>query len=327
MIKAIKIIMNVDNKAMLTMNTDKKMELIDLHLHAGWTDFDHADQEKRSKDEISALINGFLIRYKAEGIITARDAGGFDGSDSALNMTIPGVTASDYTNVIPSCEMLDGDILENAYDHNYVINHNSAGKKQPHSLEAQSILNKIRHSTNKWTKIFITGGVGVSPQDVVIPKANEKQFKAMVKWLHDCGKKVMVHCYGGDSLDWCIESEVDTVEHAVYMTKEQAGLMAEKGIAVVPTTSIYRLLSEKPELFGIPQFIQENAKYACEAQLKSVKYALDAGVLIGYGTDLYADMKLAEYARYELVTLRDCGLNTKEALATGTANAKRILEI
>ena len=34
--------------------------LIDLHLHAGWTDFDHADQEKRTEDEIKVRMARFL---------------------------------------------------------------------------------------------------------------------------------------------------------------------------------------------------------------------------------------------------------------------------
>lgn len=271
-------------------------DLIDLHLHAGWTDFDPADQRKRSREDTDARIRDFLRQYRAAGIVMARDAGGYDRPPDASNYSCE---------VLPNCGMLTGDAAAN----------------DEHAAQLEAAVK----SPYQWTKIFITGGVGAGSKDVIIPNAGEAQFKTLVKRLHEHGKKVMVHCYGGASLDWCIDSAVETVEHAVYMTREQAGRMAESGTAIVPTTAIYRLLAEKPELFGIPSSIRDNAKRACDAHLRSVKYALDEGVLIGYGTDFYADNAFIDYACYELDTLRDCGLSSLQAEETATVNARRIL--
>ena len=322
-------------------------QLIDLHLHAGWTDFDHAAQEKRTKAEQRKRIESFLKEYKKQGIVCARDAGGLseeisfalksDGHSPEKNKPDEtGFAAEDRitsgTAVLPNCAMLG---LGSSSEDLKLI---KEAVKQPYD----------------WVKIFATDGVGKSPEDVLTPKFSKKHFSEMVHFLHEHGKRVMVHCYGGAALDWCIEEGVDTIEHAVYMTKEQAAKLARKNealqhgedgrqkssasegketmapqkeIVIVPTTSIYRLLAEKPELFGIPDFIRENAKHAAEAQLKSVKYALDMNICIGYGTDFYADPALLPYTRYELDTLRDCGLSAEQALAAGTINARNVLNL
>ena len=301
------------NKREASEGEEKTPQLIDLHLHAGWTDFDHAVQEKRSESEQKKRIEVFLREYRRQGIVLARDAGGLSEN----------VEEKDSTRVLAGCGMLGADDSQNDTG----LIENAAVK--PYS----------------WVKIFVTGGVGMSRDDVLVPTCSRERFFRLVKYFHEHDKRIMVHCYGGAALDWCIEAGVETIEHAVYMTKEQAEKIAEKNnelrsknknetypgirrkreIAVVPTTSIYRLLSEKPELFGIPDFIRENAKRAAYAQIKSVKYALDAGICIGYGTDFYADPALIPYAGYELSTLSDCGLSTEQALAAGTVNAEAIL--
>lgn len=109
------------------------------------------------------------------------------------------------------------------------------------------------------------------------------------------------------------------------MTRKQAAGMAENGVAYVPTAAIYRLLSDEPELFGIPESIRENAAYAAEAHMNAVRYAREEGVLIGHGTDFYSDMSFIGHAYDELNTLMDMGLSFNEAVAAGTVNAFKIL--
>ena len=135
----------------------------------------------------------------------------------------------------------------------------------------------------------------------------------------------MVHCWGGPSLDWCVEEGVDTIEHGVFLTAAQAGLMAARGIPLVPTCCVYRLLAEEPALFGIGPDFRERARRACEGQVKAVSHALSEGVAIGYGTDFYSDPALAPHARDELAVLMEYGLSEEQAVAAGTSVARRIL--
>ena len=261
--------------------------MIDLHLHSGWTDFFHEEQEKRSPKEIRARIETFLAKYEEKGIILSRDAGGFEGPDRRIIRCAGMVSQNNYQ---------DGEFLK-----------------------------KVFSDTGEWVKIMATGGMGAPPENVTDPMIPEREFKYLVEQFHLHGKKVMVHCWGGKSLDWSIEAKADTIEHGVYLTKEQADKMAEQGIPLVPTTAIYRLLAEEPGLFHIPQILQERAKRACEGHSHAIRYALSSGVLIGHGTDFYADPDLVEYAGYEWKMLQDYGLTKEQATAAGTTVAEHIL--
>ncbi len=261
--------------------------MIDLHLHVGWTDFSREDQAGRSPEDVKKRIETFLTAYEKQGITLSRDAGGYAQTDCR----------------VISC----------------------AGMIDQSNYSQKEFLQKVISAPGQWVKIFATGGVGMPSETVTSPAIPEKSFKNLVNLLHHHGKKVMVHCWGGDSLTWSIETGVDTIEHGVYLTREQAAQMAEHEIPLVPTVAIYRLLAEEPELFRIPGILQERAKRACEGHSQAIRFALSAGVLIGHGTDFYADPALAEYAGYEWKMLQDYGLTKEQATAAGTSVAERIL--
>ena len=251
-------------------------KITDLHLHAGWTDFDRDDQDKRTKEDIVLRVESFLIKYKKAGVSLARDACGF--SDE-LRTRIRGDV----------CDVRDN-----------------------------------------WIKIFVTAGVGRGSKEVLEPVMSKESFMRQVRKIHDEGKLVMVHCYGGVSLDWCIEAGADSIEHGVYMTREQAFSLAKNNIAYIPTAAIYRLLAHESDMFNMPKaiksMISENAKAAADAHVRAVQYALDEGVLIGHGTDFYADDVFIEHIHDEIETLMDLGLSRGQAIKSATADANKILD-
>ena len=265
-------------------------ELIDLHLHPGWTDFFPQEREARSPAERAARIALFLKKYRENGVVLARDAGGFEGPQT------------DACPVLLCAGMITG------------ANYGDA-----------AFFESLCRAPGAWVKLFVTGGVGAPTEAAAAPLIPEKAVRRLIRALRARGKKVMVHCWGGPSLDWCAEEGVDTLEHGVFMTETQAAILAEKGIPLIPTCCVYRLLAEEPALFGIgPEFL-EHAKRACEGQARAIRFALRQGVTIGYGTDFYADPALAPYARRELDALREYGLSEAQALAAGTSVARRIL--
>ncbi|WP_194609143.1 amidohydrolase family protein [Clostridium vitabionis] len=273
--------------------------MIDLHLHPGWTDFLPEDQARRTAEEQKTRIREFLRRYRKHGFVLARDAGGFADFSEDARKEISG--HPDCTAILPN-----GGMLGNADPDGRLAAAAAAG---PFS----------------WVKIFATGGVGAEPEHAVDPSVTREYFFRSVQKLHAAGKKVMVHTWGGVTLDWCIEAGVDSVEHGVYMTHDQAQKLAERQIPLIPTCGIYRLLAERPELFALGAAFREHAKRAAEAQRFSVPEAIRAGVLLGFGTDFYADPALADEANAELATLVDLGLSREAAMQTAVENARKIL--
>ena len=51
---------------------------VDFHLHMGWTDFDHVDQDKRSEKDVKDRILFCLKELSNMGFRMVRDAGGLE---------------------------------------------------------------------------------------------------------------------------------------------------------------------------------------------------------------------------------------------------------
>lgn len=276
--------------------------LIDLHTHLAWTDFDHADQLKRDPQEIEAMqAKAFEATLRA-GITTARDAGGLAQPTADHILRHYGLPLR----VITSNGMF--------------------GAADARGIEHLQVrMNEVFASGADWIKIMATGGLGAPTEKVLEPNFSEQEFAFIVKYAHDHGKKVLVHSWGGVTIDWSIQAGVASVEHGMFLTADQAGRMAAADVAYVPTTSIYRIAADPKGVLALPPLISDRAARAAEAHPRAVEYAKREGVLIGFGTD-YATPALHGSNLMELGTLREYGLSWEEAWQSATSNAARILD-
>ncbi len=275
--------------------------LIDLHTHLAWTDFDHADQLKRDSHEIEIMQAQAFAATLRTGVTTARDAGGL------LPSTVQHLV-SHYQH--PLRVQTSSDMLGAA-----------DARGIPH-LERR--MAEIFATGAEWIKIMATGGLGTPAEKVLDPTFSEEEFAFIVRHAKAHQKKVMVHTWGGVTVDWSINAGVESVEHGMFLTEDQAGKLAQSGIALVPTTSIYRIASDPNGVLALNAVICERAARAAEAHSKAIHYAKRAGVRIGFGTD-YATPALHGYNLQELDTLIDCGLTRAEAWQSATQSAAEIL--
>lgn len=275
--------------------------LIDLHVHLAWTDFDFADQQKRTEDEIERLQAQALEATLQAGVTTVRDAGGLLPDDAARlcgKYRLP-------LQVVPCGAMLGG---EDAKGCRYL----------------EKRVEQISRNGAEWIKLFATGGLGSPTEKVLDPIFSKKEFFTIVRCAHALHRKVMVHTWGGPTLDWTVEAGADTAEHGVFMTADQAVQMAQHKIPLIPTTAIYRIAADPSGALALPRELCERAARAAQAQMKSVRYAKQAGVRIGFGTD-FATPALHGRNPEELDTLMDCGLTRREAWQAATTTASEIL--
>ncbi|GGH38552.1 amidohydrolase family protein [Paenibacillus segetis] len=275
--------------------------IIDLHTHLAWTDFDHDDQLKRDELEIEAMqAQAFEATLRA-GVTTVRDAGGLLPS-TAQHI---GKYYSQPLRVHTCGDMLGaGD---------------AQGLKH---LERR--VTEIVHSGASWIKILATGGLGSPPDTVLNPTFSKKEFSFIVSSAHARGVKVLVHTWGGITVDWAVHAGVESIEHGMYMTEAQAGQLAQSRTAFVPTASIYRIAADPAGVLALNSEICDRAARAAEAHPKAISYAKSAGVRMGFGTD-YATPALHGSNLAELDTLIDCGLTRKEAWQAATETAAEIL--
>ena len=262
--------------------------ITDAHFHPSMTDFDEADQKKRTEDDIAERIAKSLERLLSQGVVCIRDAGIL--TPRLLKKVREKTTR--IPKIIPCAAMLRSDEDVRLF---------LKGTDLPEETEGPV-----------WVKIMATGGVGSDPESVLVPRIREELFRKAVRCAHARGMGVMVHCYGGESLDWCAEEGVETIEHGIFMRRDQAKALADAGTAFVVTGAIYDMIAEGEAPLLLPEFLRERAKRYAEAQAASVRYAREEGVRLGFGTDFFSDPALAGKELSEIRALEKRGLGSED---------------
>lgn len=275
--------------------------VIDLHSHLGWTDFHYADQLKRDAGEIELLQEQAFKATLRAGVTTVRDAGGL------LPRTVRHIS---HHYGQPLRVFACGDML------------GANDAKGTGHLERR--VKEIMDSGSSWIKIFATGGLGATSENVLEPIFSRDELFSIVRTAHEHKTKVMVHAWGGPALDWSIDAGVDSVEHGIFLTQAQAHRLAQLGIPLIPTAAIYRIAADASGALALDKEFRERAARAAEAHPKAVNIAKREGVKIALGTD-FATPALHGRNLEEIDTLVDCGLTRKEAWQSATAVGAEIL--
>lgn len=275
--------------------------VIDLHSHLGWTDFHQADQLKRDAGEIEVLqAQAFEATLRA-GVTTVRDAGGL------LPRTVEHIRQQ-YGQ--PLRVFACGDML--------------GGNDSKGTGYLEQRVKELIRSGSSWIKIFATGGLGATSENVLEPIFSRDELFSIVRTAHEHKIKVMVHAWGGPALDWSIDAGVDSVEHGIFLTQDQAHRLAQLGIPLVPTAAIYRIAADASGALALDKEFRERAARAAEAHPKAIKIAQREGVKMALGTD-FATPALHGRNLEEIDTLIDCGLTRKEAWRAATEVGAEIL--
>lgn len=132
-------------------------------------------------------------------------------------------------------------------------------------------------------KFMGSGGLEHFPEeDPNIPQFTLEELKAGVETAHDLGRDCAVHAYSTEGIRRSVLAGVDNIEHGCMMTEELIEEMAKRGIHLNPTmTGIRGAAKAGP-----------NAKYwdmlkerVFSRQEQGMRWAKEAGILIGAGTD------------------------------------------
>jgi len=100
--------------------------------------------------------------------------------------------------------------------------------------------------------------------------------------------------------------------------------MADAGAALVPTLTVAHVMSTEHERWGLPAAIAERMEQVSGHMQHAVRYARDAGVLTGAGTDLLGPHQ--DHRGLE-IALRAEVVGPMEAIVAMTATNAKILRI
>ena len=174
-------------------------------------------------------------------------------------------------------------------------------------------------------KCMATGGVLTDGAMTGAPELDEAELEALVEAAAAKRVPTAAHAHGASGIENAVRAGVSSVEHATFMDRDAAELMADRGTYWVPTAKALHCIGEAGTDAGIPEYAVRKAEEASEAFEDAFEHALAAGVPIAMGTDAGTPFNFHDEIPEELELLVDHGLSEREALEAATVNAADLL--
>jgi imidazolonepropionase-like amidohydrolase len=139
-------------------------------------------------------------------------------------------------------------------------------------------------------KIMASGGVA-SPYDPIWNlQYSDGEMCAIVEEARSWHTYVLAHAYTPEAIRRAVENGVRSIEHANLIDAPTAAMVAAAGGFVVPTLVTYDALFRFGRELGLAEVSLAKLADVREAGLRSLEVLHEAGVKIGYGTDLLGAM-------------------------------------
>jgi len=297
--------------------------LMDMHVHLVWdgTSTNPAQTMVNEGPYVAMLraLHNSQLSLK-QGVTTVRDVGCCDDVTIHLNKAM-------RMGLAKGCDIVPcGSSIMGTYGHVPAIGRiaDSEGELIKAVREVKSLLTEAGEPC-QWIKVMATGGAA-GPEEVGPSMYSLPQLKTIVEEAHRLHMKVCAHALSREGIINCIEAGIDTIEHGADIPKEYLLKMKEKGLAYVPTLSVYRILSESEGI--LPENTVRKSKVVHEKQKETFKNAYELGVMIALGTDA-GSMNCGDHPNVarEMIDMHDLGMKASDVIKSATINCARVLGI
>jgi imidazolonepropionase-like amidohydrolase len=173
-------------------------------------------------------------------------------------------------------------------------------------------------------KVVATGGVltrGVDPRE---PAYTQAELDALVDEAHRLGLTVAAHAIGERGVAAALRAGVDSVEHGMFLDDAAVELFLQTGARLSAT-----FLAPHGILGGptVPGWIKDRARPAAEAQARSFRAAVEAGVPAVAGTDAGTPDNPHGGVAREVAFMVAAGLDVLLAVKAATGEAADLLGV
>jgi imidazolonepropionase-like amidohydrolase len=305
--------------------------LIDAHVHLGLSsDIDRSLTRQVSIAELAADMFENCRQTLDAGFTTVRDTGGID--DGLAQVVAAGK--------VPGPRIIHcGPIIAQTGGHGYLgVEWEPSQDWASHELlglRSLSLLSDgpdaVRANTREafrrgasFIKMCVTGGVVSRHDKLTDTQFTVEEIATAVTEAAARGTYVTVHAHNNAGLRNAIEAGAKCVEHGSEIDAEMAALMAERGVAHVPTMSVVQALLDDATKVGLPAHIGERVGRLMESQTAAIHASRAAGVLIGSGSDYIGPKQ--DRRGYELV-IRSKIEDPMTALVSATRDNARVLGV
>jgi len=171
-------------------------------------------------------------------------------------------------------------------------------------------------------KITASGGV-MSPSDPMwMNQFRKDEIRAIVNECVERRTYVSAHCHPISAIRRSVDFGVRCIEHATLIDAETARFVADRGVYVVPTMSVIFVTMEVGETLGMTADSMDKLRTVVDAALQGLQHMRDAGVTLGFGTDLLGATYDQQCREFEF--RRDV-FTPLELLRQATSNGAKIL--
>jgi imidazolonepropionase-like amidohydrolase len=140
-------------------------------------------------------------------------------------------------------------------------------------------------------KIMVSGGVASQADPLESLQYRMDEIQAAVEEATNWGKYVAAHAYSAQAVMRAVSAGVRTIEHGNLIDEPTAATMARKGAFLVPTLIAYDSMRRRGREYGLSEYSLQKNEVVLAAGLRSVELARNAGVNIGFGTDLLGQLQ------------------------------------
>lgn len=149
-------------------------------------------------------------------------------------------------------------------------------------------------------KIMTSGGV-ISPSDPLrVPQYSAEEILAVTAEACRQGSYVAAHAYSPEAISHAVVNGVRTIEHGNLLDTESAALMAARGAYLVPTLAAYDAMNRRGAELGLSEVAQAKNCEVLTAGREAIGVAQQAGVKIGWGSDLMGPLENDQLRGLEL---------------------------
>ena len=175
-------------------------------------------------------------------------------------------------------------------------------------------------------KVALSGwNEGARPKDAPDIPFDARLLSVAVQEAHRAGYRIACHANDRESCHIAARGGVDSIEHGMFLEKEDIEAMARNKTFLVPTMSVWDAMLYYASAVDWPESRRTRAEGLREGSRKSVLMASQMGVQIALGTD--AGGGAARHGRIarEAELMVECGMSIKDVLLAATSRAAGLI--
>lgn len=263
---------------------------IDNHFHAYGISLDMMEMEGSPTSFVALKARQRLERALRRGFTTVRDvAGGDIGITKALSQGLIDGPRYYFTGPALSQTGGHGDVRRADLDTCCLGRHSVEVVDGVENLRV-AVRNRLRKGAHA-IKIMTSGGVVSLTDPIHQSQYSAEEVRAVVDEAQRRETYVCAHAYSPEAIVHSISNGVSCIEHGNLLDRPTASRMSELNVALDPTLATYVAMDKHGDSLGMDPIAQEKNSRVLNAGKVAVELAIEAGVAIGFGTDLMGDLE------------------------------------